>query len=397
LTFLAPYTVVDFTDGFALLAGRMLADLGADVVQVEPPGGALARTIGPFDADGASLHWEAFAANKRSATIDLASPDGRAAAFELCRTADFVFESAPAGRMEGLGLGYAELAAANPALIYVSITPFGSSGPKAGWAHSDITLWAAGGALKAHRDGERPPLSISVPQAWLHASGDAACGALVALHARSRSGQGQRVEVAVIESVTQATLSRTLATAVGDPQGSAMVVDQAQAAAGNVDQSGSGSGSVNTKWRVSDGWIELHLAMGPATGKFTNNLFAWLRELGCDEGYAEIDWRAIPQLVAAGTITLDEIARARETVRQFLAGRTRQELLDASVERKLLAVPIDTIADIVENPHLRERGFFVEVGDDPENLLLLPGVTAPSAQHGFCSWSRAPRLEGVTV
>jgi len=71
-------------------------------------------------------------------------------------------------------------------------------------------------------------------------------------------------------------------------------------------------------------------------------------------------------------------------------------VLDASVERKLLAVPIDTIADIVENPHLRERGFFVELGEGPDGLLL-PGVTAPSAQHGFCSWSRAPRLEGVAV
>src|SRR5215212_6310465 len=93
--FLDAYRVVDFTDERGLLAGRLLADLGAEVIQVEPPEGSSARRVGPFAPGGGSLYWDAYAANKRGVTSDLSKTEGRELALRLCAQADFVFDSAP--------------------------------------------------------------------------------------------------------------------------------------------------------------------------------------------------------------------------------------------------------------------------------------------------------------
>src|SRR5262249_54684178 len=160
--FLDAYRVVDFTNERGLLAGRMLADLGADVIQVEPPDGSSARRVGPFAPDGESLYWDAYARNKRGVTCDLDEPDGRELALRLCSDADFVFESEMPGVMDARGLAYADVRAVNPRVVYTSITPFGSDGPKARYADAELILWASGGPLYARRDGDRAPLRISV-------------------------------------------------------------------------------------------------------------------------------------------------------------------------------------------------------------------------------------------
>jgi crotonobetainyl-CoA:carnitine CoA-transferase CaiB-like acyl-CoA transferase len=126
---LSPYRVLDLTDEHGILCGKILADLGADVIQIEPPGGSSARRLGPFYEDEAhperSLFWWSYAANKRSITLNLASRDGRALLQRLVQSAHFLIESFPLGHLEHLGLGYAALTAINPALIVVSVTPFG--------------------------------------------------------------------------------------------------------------------------------------------------------------------------------------------------------------------------------------------------------------------------------
>src|SRR4051812_32015502 len=113
---LDPYRILDLTDERGLLAGRILADLGADVIQVEPPGGSTARRLPPF-ADGQSLYWAAYAHNKRGATADLESEEGRGTVRELAATADFLLESSPPGTMERLGLAYEDLRRDNPGLV----------------------------------------------------------------------------------------------------------------------------------------------------------------------------------------------------------------------------------------------------------------------------------------
>lgn len=387
--FLDPYRVVDLTNERGLLAGRLLADLGADVIQVEPPEGSSARRVGPFSRDGDSLYWDAYAANKRGVTCDLDDPEGRELALRLCAEADFVFESETPGVMAARGLAYEDVRRVNPRIVYTSITPFGSDGPKARYADTELILWASGGPLYAHRDGERAPLRISVPQAYLHAAADAAGGALIAHLARMRSGMGQHVDVSVMQSVTQATLSRILATAVGDPQGSWLIAAEPE---GKLDQSGSGSGTAGTKWKVRDGYVAMHLALGPAAGRFTNNLFAWIREEGeCDERLAALDWCAVPGLVADGRLGFDELERAREVVAGFLASRTKRELVEASLERKLLAAPVLTVGDLAESRQLEARGFWIELGED-ERRRVLPGPFARVDADAFAFRRPAPRL-----
>jgi len=388
--FLDAYRVIDFTNERGLLAGRMLADLGADVVQVEPPEGSSARRVPPLSPDGTSLYWDAYAANKRGVTCDLDRPEGREQAMRLCAGADFVFESEAPGTMARRGLGYEDIRAVNPRIVYASITAFGSDGPKSGYADTDLVVWAAGGPLFAHRDGDRPPLRISVPQAYLQAAADAAGGALVAHIARRRTGLGQHVDVSASQSVTQATLSRILATAVGDPQGSHMVApDRGD---GRLDQSGSGAGTTRTKWRVRDGYVALHLALGPAAGQFTNNLFAWIRAEGMgDDRLAALDWRRVPALVAAGELDPGELERARDVVAEFLAGRTKAEVLAASLARRLLAAPVQTVADVAESPQFEARRFWVELGDG-ERHRVLPGPFAQVNADAFVFRRPAPRL-----
>ena len=126
---LSPYRVLDLTNERGLLCGQMLADLGADVVAIEPPEGSSARRLGPFAGDEPdperSLYWWAYARNKRSITLDITTAKGRDRLLELAADADFLIESEVPGRMAELGLGYDDLAAANPALVYVSTAPSG--------------------------------------------------------------------------------------------------------------------------------------------------------------------------------------------------------------------------------------------------------------------------------
>ena len=148
---LDPYRVLDLCDERGLLAGKILADMGADVVQVEPPGGSPARNVGPFHGDDPnpekSLFWWAYAANKRSITLDLENRDGQDLLRKLVAKSDFLIESFAPGYLENLGLDYGQLSAINPRLVMVSITPFGQDGPYSNYQASDIVGMALGGFM----------------------------------------------------------------------------------------------------------------------------------------------------------------------------------------------------------------------------------------------------------
>src|SRR4051794_17000826 len=190
---LGMYRVLDLTDDRGHLAAFILGGLGADVVLVEPPGGSPARRIGPFargdENPERSLTFWAWNRGKRSVIADLTTADGIAAVERLAAGADVVIASGPPP------VDLAVLRAANPALVTVSITAFGDSGPKAAWPATDLTVLAAGCQLAMTGDEDRPPVRTVVPQAYLHACSDAAAGAMVALTERAASGRGQHVEV----------------------------------------------------------------------------------------------------------------------------------------------------------------------------------------------------------
>jgi len=139
---LSPYRVLDLTDEKGLLCGKLLGDLGADVIKVERPGGDPARNIGPFYHDETdpekSLFWFAFNTSKRGIALDIETADGQEVFKRLVQSADSVIESFPPGYMDRLGLGYPALEKVNPGVIMVSITPFGQTGPYKDYKTCDI-------------------------------------------------------------------------------------------------------------------------------------------------------------------------------------------------------------------------------------------------------------------
>lgn len=391
--FLAPYRVLDLTDHRGLLAGWMLAQLGADVIQVEPRAGSAARGVGPFDpqlpAGRNSFFWSAYAACKRSVTCELQNEAGRELFLRLVRSADFVIDSAAPGAMAALGLGYATLSDVNPRVIHVSITPFGSTGPKANYADSELIVWAAAGPLWPNRDSRGKPLRLSVPQAYLHGAADGAAGALLALFARHRTGRGQQVDVSAQQSASLATLSTTLAAAVGHEN---YQWPGEQTKKKSLDLSGSGSRTRRSKWAVQDGLLELHLGMGPASGGSANKLFAWMREEGAlGPEFNDWDWVTLPAKVQNDEVSEEQIEAAREATAKFLSRFTKAELMAAALEKSILMAPAMTVGDLAASEQLRAREFFATV-DEHGQQRTMPGRFAAGCNHGFVDIRPAPAL-----
>ena len=160
--------------------------------------------------DGAehSLYWAQMNAGKRSIALDLDDPPDRERLLMLCESADFLFESDAPGALAARGLGYEDVAIRAPELIYVSITPFGQTGPKSMWAASDLIGHVSGGLSSLCGDPDRAPLRPSLEQAYNITALNAGSAAMFALHARHLSGRGQHVDVAM-----QAAMANTLGNA----------------------------------------------------------------------------------------------------------------------------------------------------------------------------------------
>ncbi len=338
--------VIDLTDERGLLAGQMLAKLGADVIQVEPPGGSRARAVGPFDDVGRSLYWSAFAMGKRGIVLDLESEAGRDQLHQLLAGADILIESAAPGWLAARGLDFATLSQNYPALIYATVTPFGSDGPKRDWAASDLTLWAAGGPLHPHRDVEGPPLRISATQSWLHGAADAAAGALLAVLARDASGRGQHVDVSVQQALSPTTLSVTAGPAVGHPE--YVLAPRPVRAPEDV---GKPNPLRGPKWQCADGLVELGVGGGPAALR-SNLLFDWMRAEGAlPARFQTWDWTKVPMRIQPDDPLIPDLLGLREVVATFLAPRRKAELETEAIARRLLLAPVKTTADLLASAH----------------------------------------------
>jgi len=355
MSVLSPYRVLDLTTERGLLCGQMLADMGADVIKVEPVGGSPARGVGPFYRDvphpDRSLYWWAYNRNKRAITLDIERDSGRELLRRLVARADFLIESHNPGYLAERNLGFADLAKINPALIFVSITPFGQDGPKAGYADSDLIIMAAGGPLILAGDEDRPPVRLCIPQAYLHASADAGVAALAAHHERTRSGLGQHVDVAAVQSVAMATQSYILAAPLGSIEARRM--------SGGVKFGGFEFPLV---WPASDGYIAMTFLFGSALGVFTARLMHFVCEQGfCDQATRDKDWIAYGEQLVSGAEPPSEFERVKEIVRKFTRSRTKNELLQIAVERGFLITPVTTIEEVVKSPQFASRDYFQNV------------------------------------
>jgi crotonobetainyl-CoA:carnitine CoA-transferase CaiB-like acyl-CoA transferase len=356
---LAGLRALDLTGECGFLCGKLLADLGVEVVMVEPPGGSALRAEPHY--------WASYARNKHSFVADLATPGGRAGVLELARHADFLLESQTPGELAALGLGPDDLARVNPALVYVSITPFGQNGPRARWRATDLIVAAAAGPLLLQGDDDRPPVRITAPQALLHAGAEAAVGALIAHAERVRSGRGQHVDVSAQQAHAAATQAEILSTRVGENPGRRF--------GGGIRM---GDVSVRFSYPARDGNVSITHAFGAAMGPATQRLMRWLGEIGeCDAELAEKDWVGFGARILRGQETMETLLRAQTAVAAATAKRTKAELLALAMEKKLLIAPSATPSDILTSEQFAARGTLESVGD----------VTAPGR---FAVLSRTP-------
>ncbi|WP_374414478.1 CoA transferase [Novosphingobium colocasiae] len=389
--FLNSYRVLDLCNHRGLLAGHMLAQLGADVVQVEPEGGNTARRLAPFAPDWPegeqSLFWATYAAGKRSIVAD---PGGDQALWDrLLQSADILIESYSPAEGRPSWLDPAPLGERHPHLIHVSITPFGLEGPKHDWPDSEITLWAAGGPLWLTRGHDDRPLRISVPQAYLHAGATAVSAALIALADRASTGLGQHVDLAVVQTLPQCTLGAALAEGVGH----ADFVPRRKAGDEHVvDLSGSGSITRKSKWTVSDGLAEMHLGIGPAAGPASNKLMTWMRDEGWFHPvFSNWDWSRLHEKIIAGDVSEADLDAVRAWVQSFLATRHKDELVGVAMDRGVRIAPILTVADLAASAQFAARDS-IETIYGPFGPYKMPGAFARGCPEGFVLRRPAPQL-----
>ncbi|HEY6254841.1 MAG TPA: CoA transferase, partial [Xanthobacteraceae bacterium] len=201
---LAGIRVLDLADNGVAYASRLLADLGAEVIRIEPSGGGAVRHAPPLaqTADGAVSCAHAFwNANKKSITLELGSPDGARLFGDLVARSDVVIETFAPGKLAAWGIGYETLKERNPGIILVSVTPYGQSGPCAKFRATDLTLLAAGGLLSLGGYPEIGPVAVAGEQGFLAAAIFGAVATLKALLERDDTNHGQWLDVSAQECI----------------------------------------------------------------------------------------------------------------------------------------------------------------------------------------------------
>jgi len=381
--------VIDLTDDKGSLGGKILADLGADVIRVEPLTGGPTRNVAPF-LDGSpgpctSLFFLAYDAGKRSVTANLDSPDGRALLLDLIAKSDFVLESFPAGYLNSIDLGYETLAQRNPALIQVSISPFGEDGPGRGYRAADIVTWAAGGAMFLMGEPGRPPLEMSIPQARLHSGSEAAVAALIALQARRASGIGQRIVVDM-----QACVVWTLMNEQAMP---IMHGDYLRREGAYL-----GSKVLRRKlvFKCRDGFVVMMIAGGTTGAGSTTRMVQWMEERGFAADWMKstnwLGWTPA-MFMALNQRDLDENADMEDRLQRFFLTMDKREIFSEGVRRRILLAPVATVSDIAHDEQLDSRRFFVDV-PAPANgrSLRMPGAFAKFSRTPIGAPRPAPRI-----
>jgi crotonobetainyl-CoA:carnitine CoA-transferase CaiB-like acyl-CoA transferase len=367
---LAPYRVLDLTGPLGFVAGKVMADLGADVVKVEPPGGDPSRSLQKY-------FWIATNAGKRSITLDLNTEAGQARLGELAAKVDFVLESFPPGTLD-----YEALRAGNPGLILVSITPFGQRGPYSDFQAFDLEIMALSGAMSLAGEENGEPMRVSVPQTPYWVGVEAVMGALTALAYRSTTGRGQHVDVSAQVAVLAALAH---APAFWDLN----QINPERAGIYVTGRSVTGA-KMRALWPCRDGWINF-IIYGGAAGRHTNQqLVAWMNEKGLDpEWLKAIDWSNF----AVTTLTQEEVDRLEIPIGRFLSTLTKQEFLEGVFQRQMLGYPVSTVEDIFADRQLEARSFWHEVTDATTGVSLkAPGGFAIVNGTRIAAGARAPRI-----
>ena len=342
---LSSYRILDLTDERSNLTGLLLAQLGAEVIAIEPSEGTRARHLGPFvddvpNVEGSLTHW-AWNRGKKSVVGGIAEIE------VLASTADVILDC---GAFKNLDLS--ALRKKNPSLLTVTLSPFGASGPKHDWLATDLTLLASGGQLGLTGDPDRAPVQVgAVPQGWLHGALEAAEAATIALYERSSSGFGQHIDVSAQQAVTQCTQTYLMTTAVGAPP--------VARAGGGIK---AGDYVLRTVYPAADGFVSITFMFGSMLGPYSQRLMNWVYEEGhCDKETRDQNWIDFFMMIFSGQADPLALYRAQDAIAALTATKSKKELMEANSERRLLIAPVATTKDIVESDHLKSREFFEAV------------------------------------
>jgi len=373
--------VLDLSGDLGVYCGKLLADVGADVIKVEPPGGDLMRRTGPFigskdetqtpgyTGSAGSLHWRHYNTNKRSITLDIASDAGSALLRRLAANADVLLESFQPGHLESLGLGYGRLSEANPGLVYASLTPFGQTGPYRDYRGSDLVGFAMGGYMYVTGWPDTPPNKLWGSQAFQTTSNRAFIGILIALYHRLATGQGQQVDVSMQEAV--ATTTEHVNTTYNYTGENAVRCGFRH------------GGQFVATWQCRDGYVSITTN----TQKAWDDLRAWMDRDGMagdlmDERYGD-------RFILRG----EHGAHIEELIEAWTLTHTRQEITEWGQANHHPWGPVATAAELLDNEQLWGRGFYFEAEDDQSGVkMVYPGAPYKLSEAGWRFVSPAPPI-----
>ena len=354
--------VVDLSNGIAgAFCSKLFADFGADVIKVEPPSGDPTRSLGPFPGDTADPEASGMFiylnANKRGATLNLESERGRRLAADLMSKADIVVESFAPGEIESMGLGYDAIQKTNPAIIMVSITPFGQTGPWRDWQATELVEYAASGLSYVNGSPDREPLKEPGFESSYQAGACGFLGAMTALAHRDFTGRGQRVDISTQEAAAATFAPQFLG---------AMHIGESP-----------GRGSTPLL-PCKDGYVSLNVRHD-ATWEYMW-LFFDAPEIAQDTRFAT---------AAERRRRADEL---EEILLPYLANYTMEELFHGLAPLRLLIGMTMTVGQLVEDPHLRERGFFASSPHPASSEIVMPGAPFRLSETPWCFDSPAPTI-----
>ena len=340
--------VLDLSGPHGALCGKLLADMGADVVRVEPPGGDPSRRFPPLtqrDGNEQGLFFWYFNTNKRSAVLDLASPGDRDQFLKLVAAADVLLESFPPGHLAALGLGEDVLFQANPGLVFVSLTDFGQTGPFHRFKGSDIVAWAMGGLMSMHGSPTREPLTAPAIQTYQCTSLWGVISTLAALLRRWDTGQGARVDLSAQEVIVD----------LSNPIPMSYIYSRQVLKRLGSHQPFSHPFGV---YPTADGYAFIGVAPQPPTQWQT--LLQWMGETVSTGDLQD----------PAFTSALERIKRRAEVdsvIEKWTQGLTNQEIFLKGAELGVPTAPVRRISEMLEDEQLIDREFFIQVPDPGES------------------------------